>query len=464
MWSKIWSITNIHYILAGILIGGVHVVLIVGKLKNKKEVNMTRLWTVWFVVFFLSFCSYSFAKPVLFVYGDSKTCSMWENSLKTSRLKIYCYKGNPYKNSSSLKTFSKISASIILFPKKLELLFGKRAFTGSVMDLHLLDPSMPKGSYCYEIADGLCLGIWSGSFHKKETFSLIKEISKLIDKNALKSIKDYPVSGWWLFQLRRSKSCLKRETQINAPIDYIKAKIIRFYQDKVPAKVFVATFPKKTTILSTLEGFKSLKAVGNYYLYPALWGSCKKIEDLKKEFSDKIGLNQKDISLLFTGADIDNIAFDTESHKDLKVWTAVTAGVFGNAMRAGVDKGYWLETEKGWKKIKIGTINILIFVNKRLTQGALASAVIRATEAKSAVLQELSIKSTYTPNLIATGTGTDNIIIVSGYSGKFTSAGGHTVLGYMIAKSVRKALFKAICLQNGVCKKCVRRMLSITSD
>ncbi len=412
---------------------------------------MIKFKNICLIAFSLFLYSHSFAKPVLFVYGDSKICSMWKNSLKESKVKLYCYKGNPYKDSSSLKTFSKISPSIILFPKKLELLFGKRAFTGAVVDLHFFDPSIPAGSYCYEIADGMCLGIWAGSFHKKEAFSLIKEISKLVDKEALKSIKDYPVSGWWLFQLRRSKNCLKRKTPISTPIDYIKAEIIRFYQDGVPAKVFVARFPKKTLLLSTLEGFKSAVAVGNYYIYPALWSNCKKIKDLKKEFSNKIGLGQRDISLLFTGADIDNIAFNTESYKDIKVWTAVTAGVFGNAMRAGVDKGYWLETEKGWKKI--GTINILIFVNKRLTQEALASAVIRATEAKSAVLQELSIKSTYTPNLIATGTGTDNVVVVSGYSGRFTSAGGHTVLGYMIARSVRKALFKAICLQNGVCNK-----------
>ena len=400
--------------------------------------------------FFLSFSGLSWAKPVLFVYGDSETCSMWKASVKTMKVDLYCYRGNPYKDSSSIKIFSKISPSIILFPEKLKLLFGRRAFTGSVLDLHLLDSSIPPHSYCYKIAEGLCLGIWAGASHKDKALSLVREISGRVDKSILKRVKDYPVSGWWLFQLKKSESCLRSETLVNSPISYIKAKIMRFYQDGIPAKVFVAKLPKKTAILSTLEGFKFATAVGNYYLYPVLWKCCEKAKRLKKRFSVRIGLDEKDVSLLFTGVDMDNIAFHTEVCKDIKVWVAVTAGVFGNAMRAGVDKGCWLETEKGWERI--GTINILIFVNKRLTQGALASAVIRATEAKSAVLQELSVKSTYSPNLIATGTGTDNVVVVSGYSGKLTSTGGHTVIGYMIAKSVRKALFKAICLQNGICR------------
>ncbi len=236
-----------------------------------------------------------------------------------------------------------------------------------------------------------------------------------------------------------------KKVRINPPISHIDAEIIRFNQDGIPAKVFLVRFPRKTEVLSTLEGAKKVVAVGNYYLHPMLWHSCAStVEALKKGFSEKIGLNKTDISLLYTGVDMDNIAFHVERYNDMVVWSAATAGVSGNAMRAGVDKGYWLETGKGWKKIDAGTINIFIFTNKRLTLAALASAIIRVTEAKSAVLQELSIKSTYSPELIATGTGTDNIIVASGYSGRFTSAGGHSLLGYMIARSAREAVFKAI--------------------
>ncbi len=229
---------------------------------------------------------------------------------------------------------------------------------------------------------------------------------------------------------------------IKAPINYIDAKIIELQCDNIEAKVFFVRFPKKTFVLSTLEGIRNVDIVGNYYLHSSFWKIYKDTFILKRCFCKKIALRTEDISLLFTSVDMDNIAFHTEIHKDLIIWVAITAGVHGNAIRAGVDKGCWLETENGW--IQVGTINILIFTNKKLTDGALASAVISATEAKSAVLQDMQIKSSYTPHVIATGTGTDNIIISSGYSGKFTSAGGHTLIGYMIGKSVRKALTIAI--------------------
>jgi len=234
-------------------------------------------------------------------------------------------------------------------------------------------------------------------------------------------------------------------------LEGIKATILRFHYGGYPAKAFVMLFKRPKRVLSTLEGPMTVRAVMNYYLYPALWSKCDETKKIKDAISERLNIPVKEIAILYTGVDMDNIAFATEKSNGITVWAAVTAGVYGNAMRAGVDRGEWLETSKGWKRV--GTINIIVATNKKLTDAAMASAIVRITEAKSAVLQELNVKSSYTPKLIATGTGTDNVIVISGDEGRITSAGGHTLFGYLVARAVRKALFRALCLQNGLCRE-----------
>ena len=72
-----------------------------------------------------------------------------------------------------------------------------------------------------------------------------------------------------------------------------------------------------------------------------------------------------------------------------------------------------MEKETGFLP-KPGTINIILLTNVSLTWGAMARAIMTATEAKTAALQDLNYKSTPSPQIQATGTGTDNMIVVSG--------------------------------------------------
>ncbi|WP_437236166.1 adenosylcobinamide amidohydrolase, partial [Dehalococcoides sp. HCBD] len=48
------------------------------------------------------------------------------------------------------------------------------------------------------------------------------------------------------------------------------------------------------------------------------------------------------------------------------------------------------------------------------------------------------------PDWQATGTGTDQIITVSGTGGKYTYVGGHTKLGEMMARATTRAVKQAI--------------------
>jgi adenosylcobinamide amidohydrolase len=78
-------------------------------------------------------------------------------------------------------------------------------------------------------------------------------------------------------------------------------------------------------------------------------------------------------------------------------------------------------------------------------------AIISATEAKTAALMDLDIRSSYSSSLHqATGTGTDNIIVVRGTGIEIDNTGGHSKLGELIAKAVYQGVREAICKQNKI--------------
>lgn len=123
-------------------------------------------------------------------------------------------------------------------------------------------------------------------------------------------------------------------------------------------------------------------------------------------------------------------------------WKEVTAGVRGNAMRMSKDSGRYY---------KPGTINIIVLTNRRLPPNAMARTIITATEAKSAALLDLDIRSSYTPwDFRATGTGTDNVLVVQGEGAVERFAGWHSKIGELIAKAVHAGVTEAIARQNGI--------------
>jgi adenosylcobinamide amidohydrolase len=134
------------------------------------------------------------------------------------------------------------------------------------------------------------------------------------------------------------------------------------------------------------------------------------------------------------------------------VTAIVTAGVQGNAACAG-DPTSWRESERGWEKIPAldGTINTILLLNHSVTEGALARAVVTMTEAKTAALQRLAIRSLYSQEH-ATGTGTDQYCIAAPLrKGKpLTSTGSHVKLGELIGVAVRDATLEALRWQNGL--------------
>jgi adenosylcobinamide amidohydrolase len=74
-----------------------------------------------------------------------------------------------------------------------------------------------------------------------------------------------------------------------------------------------------------------------------------------------------------------------------------------------------------------------------------------ATEAKTAALEDRGVRSTASPKLQATGTGTDSMIVVSGVDPEITirHTGGHTKMGELIAVSTKIAVSEALKKHDG---------------
>ncbi|MGD0229362.1 MAG: adenosylcobinamide amidohydrolase [Syntrophorhabdales bacterium] len=142
--------------------------------------------------------------------------------------------------------------------------------------------------------------------------------------------------------------------------------------------------------------------------------------------------------------------------RDLAVVAVCTGGAETNAGRAG-DPAVVYECDGAYETVSIdppvshGTINTMLFISREMTPGAMVNAVMTATEAKAAALQELDVNSRYSHG-IATGTGTDQIGVAARLETgiPLTSAGKHTVLGELIGKTVCGAVKATMALQDSL--------------
>lgn len=166
----------------------------------------------------------------------------------------------------------------------------------------------------------------------------------------------------------------------------------------------------------------------------------------------EIDLDPECVAMMGTAANMNYASVVERFDGDLSVTAVVTAGVQGNAACAG-DPAGWREMENGWEKIApySGTINTILLINRSVTEGTLARAVITMTEAKTAALQRLAIRSLYSPDL-ATGTGTDQFCLAAVCDARkpLTSASPHVLLGELIGTAVRDATLEALRWQNGL--------------
>ncbi len=229
---------------------------------------------------------------------------------------------------------------------------------------------------------------------------------------------------------------------------YVKsAQIVDSILHDFPNRTLIIDFKEPMRCLSSIEGpVESVLTVGNHSLPPPL-SNClhgHPIADMKGLVCGVVGRDPSTSSLIYTGAQMECLSVQKRSFKDMTVYALVTAGAESNAIRAGVDEGRFYEH---------GTINIIILANMRLTPRAMTRAIIMATEAKTAVLQDLDVRSTYSPTVQATGTGTDNVVVVEGRGPRVDNAGGHSKLGELIAKAVYAGVRESLAKQNNLAEK-----------
>jgi len=239
---------------------------------------------------------------------------------------------------------------------------------------------------------------------------------------------------------------IRSSRPLDIDLDYVaEARIDESFIHDFVNKTFVVEFRKPLNIISTLDGPRMhIKTVGNHYSPPPCWGieHVMGLDETRRRIFTALGVDGETASFLFTGADMDNLVMEKESYKDMTVYALVTAGVMGNAMKVAFDAGNFYEP---------GTINIIVMTNRALSPRAMTRAIICATEAKTAALTDMDIRSSYTPCAHrATGTGTDNVIVVSGSGKPIDGTGGHTKMGELIARAVYGAVGKAVFRQNGV--------------
>lgn len=236
------------------------------------------------------------------------------------------------------------------------------------------------------------------------------------------------------------------ERDLSTDFSYVEnASIVNAYVFDYPNKTLAVDLKAPMTVLSTLEGWRdNITTVGNHYTPPPTWlpRHLPGIDSVRTRILGAIGKKAETTALLMTGADMGNLSIRTEKFKNMKVTALVTAGVMSNAVRMGQDQGMFYEP---------GTINILILTNMHLTSRAMSRAIISATEAKTALLEDLDIRSSYSgAKNPATGTGTDNILVVEGQGFSIDNAGGHSKMGELIAKAVYAGVKNAVEKQNGI--------------
>lgn len=190
------------------------------------------------------------------------------------------------------------------------------------------------------------------------------------------------------------------------------------------------------TTLSTVSsaivggGFLRTQTIINYHV-PSGYNHSDPIDDIQR-FATSRQLEKPFIGMI-TAVPIHYTKTATVRHNNLTVASVITAGL-NIATASG----------KSTPMPSLpGTINMIVLIDANLVASALINSVITATEAKTGVLVEHSIRTK--EGYMATGTLTDALVIAcTGRGDLLPYAGPGTWVGYLIGASIRQCLTDAL--------------------
>ena len=168
----------------------------------------------------------------------------------------------------------------------------------------------------------------------------------------------------------------------------------------------------------------------------SLYYEMEDVNEETKQFLQQHQFGLTNTVVMLTAVETEHVVIDSFQQDGIEILVAVTAGV-GNAV--DVSKSYLRE-----QKPYVGTINIWLIVNGKLTDEAFYQAMMTVTEAKAKALADAKVFDKVS-NTIATGTGTDSLLVAATQVGeKFRYAGTITKLGQLIGKAVYEVTMQAI--------------------
>jgi adenosylcobinamide amidohydrolase len=188
--------------------------------------------------------------------------------------------------------------------------------------------------------------------------------------------------------------------------------------------------PHKYRVLSWAPlggGLRRARLLGNHQVQTddraATESPARYLSQVVREMKCGEPIDPSDAVMMMTGADIRCVQVACAHHRSLIAQAWCTAGC-SNALRVGDPATVEHPT--------IGTINLIVVVSEPLSSAALAEASQLAVEARVAAMFSVGVRSTVSGGL-ATGTGTDCVIVASPFSHSGSRyCGKHTRVGELI--------------------------------
>ncbi|MHA6484270.1 adenosylcobinamide amidohydrolase [Paenibacillus sp. strain BS8-2] len=204
--------------------------------------------------------------------------------------------------------------------------------------------------------------------------------------------------------------------------------------------VLHVNFPEPLYSLSSAimpGGFSMSDGLLNWKV-PLDYGGGDPLEHLHAR-CERAGASRDRTIGFMTAAKLTHASIQEVEGDQFRLVCCATAGT-RNAARAG-------DSRTTYSAYLPGTINIGLFIDAGLTEAAIVGAMITATEAKSAALQELGVIE-WESGRIATGTTTDAIAVCvsqqAAWGDPHAYAGSATTIGCAIGEMVYHAVSEAV--------------------